>query len=90
MEKNGMGLMKGVRAKGLVNCRQISAPPAEACPELARYVQGGLISEAWPFYRTSSCVRLCWELEEPKGPKGRQINAPPAEACPQLARYAGR
>ena len=23
--------------------------------------------EAWPFYRTSSGVRLCWELEEPKG-----------------------
>ncbi|KAJ1495674.1 hypothetical protein T484DRAFT_1875478 [Baffinella frigidus] len=27
--------------------------------------------EAWPFYRTISGVRLCWELEEPKGPKGR-------------------
>ena len=26
--------------------------------------------EAWPFYGTSSGVRLCWELEEPKGPKG--------------------
>jgi len=26
--------------------------------------------EAWPFYRTTSGVRLCWELEEPKGPKG--------------------
>ena len=26
--------------------------------------------EAWPFYRTISSVRLCWELEEPKGPKG--------------------
>ena len=26
--------------------------------------------EAWPFYRTSSGVRLWWELEEPKGPKG--------------------
>ena len=26
--------------------------------------------EAWPFYRTSSGVRLCCELEEPKGPKG--------------------
>ena len=25
--------------------------------------------EAWSFYRTSSGVRLCWELEEPKGPK---------------------
>ena len=26
--------------------------------------------EAWSFYRTSSGVRLCWELQEPKGPKG--------------------
>ena len=26
--------------------------------------------EAWLFCRTSSGVRLCWELEEPKGPKG--------------------
>jgi len=26
--------------------------------------------EAWPFYRTISGVRLYWELEEPKGPKG--------------------
>ena len=24
--------------------------------------------EARPFYRTISGVRLCWELEEPKGP----------------------
>jgi hypothetical protein len=28
------------------------------------------IKEAWPFYRTIPGVRLCWELEEPKGPKG--------------------
>jgi len=27
--------------------------------------------DAWPFYRTISGVRLCWELEEPEGPKGR-------------------
>ena len=27
--------------------------------------------EAWPFYRTISGVRICWELEEPKGPRGR-------------------
>ena len=25
--------------------------------------------EAWSFYRTISGVRLCWELEEPNGPK---------------------
>ena len=29
--------------------------------------------EAWPFYRTISGVRLCWELEEPKGSKGSPI-----------------
>ena len=27
--------------------------------------------EAWPFYRTISGVRRCWELEKPKGPDGR-------------------
>ena len=27
--------------------------------------------EAWCFYRTISGVRLCWELEEAKGPKER-------------------
>ena len=26
--------------------------------------------KAWPFYRAISGVRLCWELEEPKGPEG--------------------
>ena len=26
--------------------------------------------EAWSFYRIISDVRLCWELEEPKGPRG--------------------
>ena len=25
--------------------------------------------EAWSFYMTIFGVRLCWELEEPKGPK---------------------
>ena len=29
--------------------------------------------EAWPFHRTISGVRLCWELEEPKGPKGQAL-----------------
>ena len=28
--------------------------------------------EAWPLYRTISGVRLCWKLEEPKGPKGQK------------------
>ena len=29
--------------------------------------------KAWPFYGTSSGVRLCWELDESKGPKGRDL-----------------
>jgi len=27
--------------------------------------------EAWPFYRTISGVRPCWELEQPKRPEGQ-------------------
>ena len=42
--------------------------------------------EAWPFYRTSSGVRLCWELEEPKGPKHTHTDSSPARpAAPALA-----
>ena len=33
--------------------------------------------EAWSFYRTISGVRLCWELEEPQGPKGRRGHISP-------------
>jgi len=32
--------------------------------------------EAWPFYRTIPGVRLCWKLEEPKGPKGAIVSCP--------------
>ena len=35
------------------------------------------VSTAWSFYGTSSGVRLCWELGEPKGPKGRLLTGPP-------------
>ena len=48
---------------------ELPAPPAP--PPRPR--TGGLDvirKEAWPFYRTCSGVRLYWELEEPKGPKG--------------------
>ena len=34
-----------------------------------RYIAARM--EVRPFYRTSSGVRLCWELEEPKGPEAR-------------------
>ena len=40
--------------------------------------------EAWPFYRTISGVRLCWELEEPEGSKG-PVAQPPAQ--PPKIRY---
>ena len=46
---------------------------ALAWSRTAASVQGGryvIRKEAWSFYRTSSGVRLCWELEKPKGPKG--------------------
>jgi len=43
-----------------------------------RDVKGGLDvsrKEAWSFCRKQSGVRLCWELEEPKGPKGQTERA---------------
>ena len=49
------------------------------------------LEEAWSFYITISGVRLCWELEEPKGPKGVlkdqvvliDVPAPPVRASIQ-------
>jgi len=32
--------------------------------------------EAWSFYKTIFDVRLCWELEEPEGPKKRPTCTP--------------
>ena len=41
-----------------------------SCSKHEQVIAGYVIrKEAWSFYRTSSSVRLCWELEEPKGPK---------------------
>ena len=37
-------------------------------------LRGVIRKEAWPFCRTISVVRLCWELEEPKGPKGHTLH----------------
>jgi len=39
-------------------------------PEKEQQTKQSNWQEAWPFDRTISGVRLCWELEEPKGPKG--------------------
>ena len=45
----------------------------QACPSaiLSTGGPGVIRKEAWRFYRTIPGVRLCWELEGPKGPKGR-------------------
>ena len=46
--------------------------------------------EAWPFYRTSSGVRLCWELEEPKGPKrGANLTSSGVRLCWELEEPEG-
>ena len=50
---------------------------SEFARESIRKFLGYAGKEAWLFYRTSSGVRLCWELEEPKGPKG------PVQVCHQ-------
>ena len=47
-------------------------PPTDPMPST-----GGpdvIRKEAWRFYRTSSGVRLCWELKEPKGPQASGAN----------------
>ena len=44
--------------------------------------------EAWPFYNTSSGVRLCWELEEAKGPEGPK-HASQVDDVAKLALQAG-
>ena len=51
------------RGSGLVGNNFISVQRVTRMHDVIR-------KEAWSFYRTSSGVRLCWELEEPKGPKG--------------------
>ena len=44
--------------------------------------------EAWPFYRTTSGVRLCWELEEPIGPKTTlMITIQEVTVCLEEGRY---
>ena len=48
--------------------------------------------QAWPFYRTISGARLCWELEESKGPKRLKLGAPAFSSGAGLAllgRYRG-
>ena len=42
---------------------------------------GVIRKEAWSFYMTIFGVHLCWELEEPKGPKGRIKSKTPTIMC---------
>ena len=53
----------------------------EYAPTVGHLYRGGgldvIRKKAWPSYRTSSGALLCWELEEPKGPKGLERNVPP-------------
>ena len=37
--------------------------------------------EAWLSCRSSSGVRLCWELEEPNGPKKKGVASAPRVLC---------
>ena len=53
-------------------------------PYCMRYV---IRKEAWPFYRTISGARLCWELEKPKGPKGRTLRNATNMLTPALQGY---
>ena len=63
---------------------------------LPRRTHGGadvIRKEAWPVYRTSSGVRLCWELEQPEGPTGSHSMSLPATcgiAVPRLAKALAR
>ena len=53
---------------------------------------GVIQKEAWPFYRAISGVRLCWELEEPEGPKGpppSSSTAPSPSASSRPTSYRG-
>jgi len=43
--------------------------------------------EAWRFCRTSSSIRLCWELEEPKGPQGPHGAVQPVNQHAERVRY---
>ena len=43
--------------------------------------------EAWPFYRTISGVRLCWELDEPEAPERSQAACQEDVFCMLLSMY---
>ena len=63
---------------------KVCAAPVRSPSFLPILCAGGLDvirKEAWSLYSTSSGDRLCWEFEEPKGPKG---SLTPHHPLPQL------
>ena len=57
---------------------------------LCRGGPGVIRKEAWPFYRSVPGVRLCWELEEPRGPKGPKRNATTLKHCDPTQAKTGK
>ena len=55
---------------------QVCGPTSEVQQRFSR------LREAWPVCRTSSDVRLCWELEEPEGPEGPFSHPHRSARCP--------
>ena len=85
-----LGARVGGGVRGVVDQQafdqQVPPPwqPGQPCEPRCKLINkaGGLNvirKEAWLFCKTSSGVRLCWELEEPQGPKGPRT--PPRRGC---------
>ena len=71
---------------GVPGCSEVPGGSAELLEGF------GVRKEAWPGYRTISGVRLCWELEEPKGPKecrGQVIDLQVLKSCESGVRAGG-
>ena len=60
------GTLVCIGYRGSVNATGHRFLPRSSAPGGLNVIQ----KEAWLFCRTSSGVRLCWELKEAKGPKG--------------------
>eukprot|EP00290_Baffinella_frigidus_P009428 CAMPEP_0180138880 /NCGR_PEP_ID=MMETSP0986-20121125/13179_1 /TAXON_ID=697907 /ORGANISM="non described non described, Strain CCMP2293" /LENGTH=98 /DNA_ID=CAMNT_0022080833 /DNA_START=132 /DNA_END=428 /DNA_ORIENTATION=+ len=62
----------------LTRPRHVLGPYSRPYAPTGRGIYGGpdlIRKEAWPFCRITSGVRLCWELEEPKGPNASAANS---------------
>ena len=61
-----------IRERRPLYCTHLKLDTFRPCAD-SSLRRGMVRKEAWPFYRTISGVRLCWELEEPKGPEGSPL-----------------